>query len=338
MKTNEKYTKYALVKEMLETVGIIRHFAPEDVSAVVDAVKSTDGKLFFTGEGSSRIFPAKNTIYQSMRSGSGLSISTDGCRQAAEYDLTDHVVFGSSNSGSTKELITLLDRLKKVNHTKTFGLTARQDTILSKYARQTFVLRCGWENAVAATKSVVEQALFYNELLAKLQGRSIQPKCSQLADAVDAALKVEIDPTITKAICGAGTIYFAGRNDGVAEELTLKTNEITRIKSDYLEGTYAAHGIEEVMNPEDVVIVINPFKAEQEKFKQVLVDGVGMTVVAVSDEDTLFPTIKVPDVGELQNYVYLAAGWNLLVEVGIALGIDLDKPVRARKVGNEYEG
>jgi glucosamine--fructose-6-phosphate aminotransferase (isomerizing) len=29
-------------------------------------------------------------------------------------------------------------------------------------------------------------------------------------------------------IANAGTIYFAGRNDGVAEELTLKTNEITR--------------------------------------------------------------------------------------------------------------
>jgi glucosamine--fructose-6-phosphate aminotransferase (isomerizing) len=33
--------------------------------------------------------------------------------------------------------------------------------------------------------------------------------------------------------------------------------------------------------------------------------------------------------------VYLAAGWNLLVEIGLALQIDLDKPTRARKVGNE---
>jgi len=338
MKTNEKYSKYALAQEMLETVEIIANFKIDDVSAVVDAVSAADGRLFFTGEGSSRIFPAKNTIYQSMRSGSGLSIATEGCRQAAEYDLTKHVVFGSSNSGSTKELITLLDRLKKVNHNNTFGLTAREDTILSKYARQTFVLKCGWENAVAATKSVVEQALFYNELLAKLQGRSITGKLAALSQAFQSALSVDIAPEITKAVSSAGTIYFAGRNDGVAEELTLKTNEITRIKSDYLEGTYAAHGIEEVMNADDVVIVINPFKAEQEKFHKVLVEGVGLSVIAVSDEDTIFPTIKVPDVGELQSYVYLAAGWNLLVEAGINLAIDLDKPVRARKVGNEYEG
>ena len=31
-----------------------------------------------------------------------------------------------------------------------------------------------------------------------------------------------------------------------------------------------------------------------------------------------------------------AAGWNILVGTGVALGINLDKPQRARKVGNEY--
>jgi glucosamine--fructose-6-phosphate aminotransferase (isomerizing) len=92
------------------------------------------------------------------------------------------------------------------------------------------------------------------------------------------------------------------------------------------------------MNPDDVVILIDPFKSEFEKIKQVLVDGVKMKVFAVCDEDTIFPTIKVPDIGELGNYVYLAAGWNILVETGVSLGINLDKPQRARKVGNEFIG
>jgi glutamine---fructose-6-phosphate transaminase (isomerizing) len=60
----------------------------------------------------------------------------------------------------------------------------------------------------------------------------------------------------------------------VAEELTLKTNKITRRKSDYLEGTYAVHGIEEVMEPGDVVFVIDPIDDEIQKFQEVLVDGV----------------------------------------------------------------
>ena len=95
------------------------------------------------------------------------------------------------------------------------------------------------------------------------------------------ALTIEIDPEVTKAIAGAGTIYFAGRNDGVGEELALKTNEITRKKSDFLEGTYAVHGIEEVMDADDVVVVINPFEAELEKLKETLVDGVGLTIVTI---------------------------------------------------------
>jgi glucosamine--fructose-6-phosphate aminotransferase (isomerizing) len=133
-------------------------------------------------------------------------------------------------------------------------------------------------------------------------------------------------------------IYFAGRNNGVAEELTLKTNEITRKKSDYLEGTYAVHGIEEVMDPDAVVIVIDPFPAEMAKFKEVLVDGVGMKVIAVAGQDTLFPTIRIPAVEGYDMVLQLLAGWNLLVHVGVAMGINLDKAQRARKIGNEFVG
>jgi glucosamine--fructose-6-phosphate aminotransferase (isomerizing) len=337
MKKDKKYTQFALCREMMDTPEILRHFKLKNADGVVEAVKST-AKLFLTGEGSSRIFPAKNAIYTAMQSGLHLNLATDGGRQAAEYDLSNYVVFGASNSGSTKEVIALLDQLHKAGHKNGYGLTAREDTKLSTLAKQTFVLSCGWEEAVAATKSVAEQALFYQELLAQTQGRSVTAQLPVLADAVQDALTMEIPAEMTTAIASAGTIYFAGRNDGVAEELTLKTNEITRKKSDFLEGTYAVHGIEEVMNPEDVVILINPFKAELKKIQETLVDGVGLNVFAVSAEDTIYPTLKVKDAGSLSNYVYLAAGWNILVEVGVHLGINLDKAERARKVGNEFVG
>ena len=103
-----------------------------------------------------------------------------------------------------------------------------------------------------------------------------------------------IDKAIVDQACDASTIYFAGYNDGVAEELTLKTNEITRKKSDFLEGSYAVHGIEEVMDAKDVVFVVDPIEGEIEKFQEVLVKGVGLTVVAIADRDTPFPTIRVP--------------------------------------------
>jgi len=157
-----------------------------------------------------------------------------------------------------------------------------------------------------------------------------------LADKTAEALTTKIDPSIIEIIRKASMIYFAGRNNGVAEELALKTNEITRKKSAFLEGTFAVHGIEEVMDKSEVLIWIEPFSTEQEKFNECLVKGVGMNIIAVSSKKTMFPTIIIPDGGQYAEYVQLAAGWNILVETGISLGIDLDKPVRARKVGNEY--
>ena len=105
---------------------------------------------------------------------------------------------------------------------------------------------------------------------------------------------------------------------------------------DFLEGTYLLHGIEEIMDKNEVVVLVEPFESEEEKIKECLVKGVGMKVISISSRETSFPTIKIPDGGKYHNYVELAAGWNVLVEIGIALGIDLDKPVRARKVVNEY--
>jgi len=335
MKNEQRYTQFALVREMMETPEILRKFKLRDADDVIGEIKAA-GKLFFTGEGSSRIFPAKNAMTQAMRSGLDLALATEGGRQAEEYDLARFAVFGASNSGQTKEVIALFKALKDGGHKRLYGLTANENTKLESLARQTFVLSCGKEDAVAATKSVAEQALFYQELLAHLAGDCLCAKLDRLADAFQAALTMDMPAEVTEAIANAGTIYFAGRNDGVAEELTLKTNEITRKKSDYLEGTYAVHGIEEVMNADDVVILINPFHVELEKVKETLADGVGLKVIAVAADDTIFPTLKVAEADELTSYVYLAAGWNILVEVGVKLGINLDKPERARKVGNEY--
>jgi glutamine---fructose-6-phosphate transaminase (isomerizing) len=225
--------------------------------------------------------------------------------------------------------------LKKQKHTAVFGLTANKGTKLEEIAGDTHVLKCGKENAVAATKSVVEQGLFYDSLLRKLQGEKMEG-LKELSEKAEQALTLKIDPEITEIIRKASVIYFAGRNNGVAEELALKTNEITRKKSAFLEGTFAVHGIEEVMDKSEVLIWIEPFSSEQEKFNECLVKGVGMNIIAVSSKKTIFPTIIIPDGGQYAEYVQLTAGWNILVETGISLGIDLDKPTRARKVGNEY--
>jgi glutamine---fructose-6-phosphate transaminase (isomerizing) len=332
--SEENYNKYALVREMMETPEIIKSFKPEAAARFAEAVRKHKG-LFLTGEGSSRIFPAKRAIYASHKKGLALQVETEGCTQAEEYNLTDYAVFAASNSGQTKEVVRLTTRLKKQKHPAVFGLTANPKTKLEEIATATHVLICGKEDAVAATKSVVEQGLFYDSLLRIVNSEKMEG-LKDLADKTEKALTLRIDPAITKMISKASMIYFAGRNNGVAEELALKTNEITRKKSAFLEGTFAVHGIEEVMDKSEVLIWIEPFDTELEKFNECLVKGVGMNIIAVSSRKTMFPTIIIPDGGQYAEYVQLAAGWNILVEAGISLGINLDKPTRARKVGNEY--
>ncbi|MBS3820549.1 MAG: sugar isomerase [Planctomycetes bacterium] len=334
--SDSKYNAFALCREMLQTPDVIRSFDPAITARAAESVAEA-GRLFMTGEGSSRIFPAKNAIRRSLQWGTQLHPATDGSRQSATYDLGDFAVFAASNSGRTKEVVGLLQELAAGGHERLFGISARQDNLLAEHTAETFVLTCGWEEAVAATKSVVEQALIYQSLVSHVAGQDM-PSLSAAADAVETALTMDIDAAIVDRAGEGGTIYFAGYNDGVAEELTLKTNEIARRKSDFLEGTYAVHGIEEVMDRSDTIVVIEPFMAELGKFREVLVDGVGCEVICIATEKTDLPTIVVPDVGDLSGCVYLAAGWNLLVELGLAAGIDLDKPQRARKVGNEVEG
>lgn len=331
---DNRYNRFALVREMMETPGVISGFDTAAVMPFANAVKGKGG-IFLTGEGSSRIFPAKRAMYARMVRGCRFPVMTEGSTQAIEYDLSDYAVFGASNSGRTKEIMRLMVSLREKGHDTLLGLTANAATPICDVTRKAHVLTCGKENAVAATKSVVEQALFYDALQHALWGEPMA-SLSALADLFEKALKLEIDQKLVSKLAAAPVIWFAGKNNGVAEELALKTNEITRKRSDFLEGTYAAHGIEEVMNPDEVLIWVDPFEEEEEKFHEILVRGVGMTVIAISARATRFPTVLIPGGHPSSPYVQLAAGWNLLVETGTALGVDLDHPTRARKVGNEY--
>jgi glutamine---fructose-6-phosphate transaminase (isomerizing) len=322
-------SSFSLIDEMLEAPEILRRFDPERVADWAKAIAEQKA-LFFTGEGSSRIFPAKNAISLALRRGMPWHTATEGARQAAGYKLGDFFVVGISNSGRTRELISLFEMLKE-QHVPRHGITAGAGSRLTEVADDCRVLSCGTEKAVAATKSVIEQALLCQALLA---GGEWKDQASA-ADAGAAILAQDVPTAVVAALQSAPVIYYAGRNDGVAEELALKSMEIVRRKSLYLEGTYALHGIEEVMRGGEALVLVEPFREEIEKYRTVLAQGAGLNVVAIASFDTPFPTLKIPAVEGFDAYLQLMAGWNILAATGLALGINLDKPERARKVGNE---
>lgn len=320
---------YALIDEMLETPGILRRFDSTQTQDWAAAIQNKK-RLLLTGEGSSRIFPAKNTIDRARRLNMDWHIFTEGARQAAEYPLDDCIVIGSSNSGRTRELAALFDKLQQTGIPR-YSITAAAGSPVTHLSDDSRILTCGAEKATAATKSVIEQALLLQSLL---QGAEWQQQ-AQAADYCAEILAEPLAPEIIDMVAGASLLYFCGRNNGVAEELVLKANEITRKKSDYLEGTYALHGIEEVMQQDETVILIEPFKAEIDKYHDILSAKAGLRVMAIASFDTPFPTIKIPALDGFDTYLQMMAGWHMLVAAGLALDINLDKPLRARKVGNE---
>lgn len=336
--TDTRYAPFNLVKDMLAAPGFVRAFDPQR-GAAIGAKVAAKKKLHFTGEGSSRLFPTKHALKVARQRGLALPLHTEAGMQSLGYQLNDWAILGLSNSGRTAEVIKLFKARKEAGHDALFSVVAFANSTLESFAHEGIVLSCGAEGAVAATKSVIEQALCVQAVVEAASGSTtLAQRLPQLADAMQAALTAPVDPAIVQALAAAPVISWAGPNDGVAEELTLKTNEITRKRSDYFEGTYAAHGVEEVLTDKDVVVWVDPVADQEEKFENVLVKGAGVKVVAIATRPTRFPTIQVQDCGDLTGFAMMAAGWNLLVETGLALGVNLDKPQRARKVGNEFVG
>ncbi len=323
-----------LIKEMFHTPNLIRQFDDEIVTYVFNKIKDFP-VLMITGEGSSRIFPANNMVFHRMQLNKGPTIITENASDLLNMNLADMAIIGSSNSGRTKELISLFKSLSCKGQNNIYGLTCTKNSLFTECTKEVIELNTGSELAVAATKTVVAQALFLDMLLScwSLQ----KPNKITLADDIEKALLNPIDPDIIRTLAKADHIFFAGINNGVAEELTLKTNEIIRKKSAFFPGTYLLHGVEEVISENDVIILVDYLPDHVEKIKKFLVDNIGVKIITFSDQQNIFPAVPLTCNNPLWlPYIKLVAGWKILAETGIYLGIDIDKPERARKIGNEY--
>ena len=109
------YSQFNLVRDMLAAADAIQSFDSSVVKATAAEIASV-GKLLFTGEGSSRLFPAKSAIMQSRQQGWPCALHTEAGRQSQNYALADWAVLGMSNSGRTAEVIRLFTSLKAAGH------------------------------------------------------------------------------------------------------------------------------------------------------------------------------------------------------------------------------
>jgi glutamine---fructose-6-phosphate transaminase (isomerizing) len=333
-KHDSKYRDFHLVNEMFGAVDLIRNFD----SAMIDrllAIARPCSKWLITGEGSSRIFPGKNVLHHRNLLGLGPEISVQDATLSKNYPLAVSAVFGASNSGRTKELVSLFQQLKNDNHEHLLAISANRNSPLESLAAQMLYLDFCPEKAVAATYSVVAQALVYDALLLKPLNRMFD--LDQLSHLVNEALSVAISDDVVDAFVHARTIYVVGNDTGVAEELALKSVETIRKPSFYLQGTFLLHGIEEVITSDDVLLIFDDLKDDVTKIAEVYAQGIGAKVILIGQSHALCHSVLLPKIDHpfFDGYVKLALGWNILASAGIALGVNLDSPLRARKIGNE---
>src|SRR3954468_22608194 len=129
--SDSKYTHFGLVRDMMATADVVAGFDADQAKETGKAIARA-GRLLLTGEGSSRIFPAKNAITTARRMNWPITLHTDAGRQAQEYDLSNWAIFAASNSGKTSEVIKLFQTLKSQGHKQLFGLTASDNSKLGE--------------------------------------------------------------------------------------------------------------------------------------------------------------------------------------------------------------
>ena len=82
----DKYKSFALVHEMMDTVEIVKQFNKNITKEIVKDITSIKN-ILLTGEGSSRIFPAKNAVRKAKIRGINYNFFTECSHQANQYKL-----------------------------------------------------------------------------------------------------------------------------------------------------------------------------------------------------------------------------------------------------------
>lgn len=328
-------------KEMLESASVFRRFDFSVTKGI--AQKIGNKRIIFTGMGSSLIFPAKQAKNRSLQYNLSNRIEVFFASDLFQYkDFSNTVLFLCSNSGKTKEVILLLEHAKRHGAT-CIAITTIVDSFLAKRCDEKIILSCGFEKGVAATKSIIEQALIYDSIifhLAAIQGKDIdffKLKNALVKTAMQMMqnMDLSISKSIIKQFAKTDHYFFVGLETGVAEEITLKSYEIARKLAIFYPDTHIVHGVEEAINGNIAVIFEpNSFKeylSDFEKFSQ----KTGCQLFGI-DQNSLIDGLNIQVNPMFRNYCLLAGGWALLRNVAHYQNIDIDHPIKASKVGNPY--
>lgn len=330
-------------QEMLESKQVMLNFDFNITASL--AQKIGNSRIIFTGMGSSLIFPGKQAKNRALKFNLSNKVEAYFASDLFQYtDFSNTYIFLCSNSGKTKEVILLLEYAQSKG-AKCIAVTAVADSILAQRADEKIILTCGFEKGVAVTKSVIEQGLVYDSLifhLAKIGGKDVnfdqlKNELNLAAESVEKNINAKLDENLLQSLVSSQHYYMVGLENGVAEEITLKSYEISRKMALFFPDTHIVHGPEEGID-EGCAIIFDPeslqnYLPDFDKFASKT-----NTILVGISSDNLVPGLNIEVNGLFKNYCLLAGGWGLLRNIGNKLGIDIDHPVKASKVGNPFNG
>jgi len=239
-----------------------------------------------------------------------------------------------SNSGQTREVLGLA---KKFPKEKVFAVTSSKSSPLGRAAHKVYLLQSGKEKAVAATKSIIEQAVVAECLVRYLAGEDIlsSKELKNVSSAMAKNISCEIDPKLLILISGARTVYFTGGSLGIGEEVALKFNELAKKKTKYIPGTQILHGSEEVIERGDVVFILfaDRYKPYYDRFISMR-EKTGCYIFTIGNGSKLSEFgLDLELVDGFKPYCILSYFWNILTKFALTKGFSLDKGEKIVKVG-----
>ena len=169
-------------------------------------------------------------------------------------DMAGATAIGLSQSGQTPDVVTYLERARR-NGAFTVALTNDPASELADVAEAVLPLDAGSEEAVAATKTYVNQVAALGLLAAHAagEGREFAEGIRRVVDELHSlipALERRVLP-VASAFSFTGRMFVIGRGPefATAREIALKLLETTRIAAEPLTATDLAHGPVAALDP-----------------------------------------------------------------------------------------
>jgi len=263
----------------------------------------------------------------------------------APLDLTDSAVIALSQSGETPDVVEYVARTRE-RGALTIALTNDPESGLGRAAELTLPLAAGPEQAVAASKTFVNQLAALALLAAGARGRrsEIAASIHEVAEAMRGCL-IPLERAVlpvAAAFAYVGRMYVVGRGIefATAREVALKLTETCRVAAEPLTATDLSHGPVAAL---DALFPVWTIASRDESLPAVLeaaarVRSAGATIVASGNaaaeiDDAAF-RLAVPEAPEpiLSPLLSVLPGQLFAAALAQVKGLNADQPVGLTKV------